>query len=313
MRRYRLSSLMLRAKANLCNKFFASKKASRKLTREVTNYRRLSHRFHTRKLFFSQKRVTLAMLKAFYGDTKLSQLKSQYRSLKNPRFSFLKSLECRVDVVLHNAGFFRSIWEAKQWISHGHVLLNGRIIHSPFQRMDLGYELSFNKLPERMKSLKNIFDRRISVPLEVIQKLSILEYLKGDSLKKINKELVLNSSGFLKLQKIRKAEALYNNKSLSLLHFLFVSGLEKDDLIINEVVKSCLADRKPFEVAEDKKNVSSRKKSKGVKYMIYHPWLKPSHLEIDYQRCRLVMTTSVCAIKSRAHLDTNLIYNLMEQ
>lgn len=43
----------------------------------------------------------------------------------------LKILEARLDNVVRRAGFARTIWQARQFVVHGHVLVNGRKTDRP--------------------------------------------------------------------------------------------------------------------------------------------------------------------------------------
>lgn len=45
--------------------------------------------------------------------------------------ALLKQLECRLDNIVYRIGFARSIRQARQFVSHGHILVNGRRVDIP--------------------------------------------------------------------------------------------------------------------------------------------------------------------------------------
>jgi len=50
----------------------------------------------------------------------------------------LQLLESRLDNVVRRAGFGRTIWAARQIVSHGHVLLNGKKADRPSIAIKVG-------------------------------------------------------------------------------------------------------------------------------------------------------------------------------
>jgi small subunit ribosomal protein S4 len=53
----------------------------------------------------------------------------------NPVDSLVQLLETRVDAVVYRAGLARTIYAAQQFISHGHILVNGKRVDIPSQRL----------------------------------------------------------------------------------------------------------------------------------------------------------------------------------
>ena len=45
--------------------------------------------------------------------------------------ALLKALECRLDNLVYRAGFARSIRQARQFVTHGHILVNGNKVDIP--------------------------------------------------------------------------------------------------------------------------------------------------------------------------------------
>ncbi|MGA2402309.1 MAG: 30S ribosomal protein S4 [Syntrophobacteraceae bacterium] len=53
----------------------------------------------------------------------------------NPVDSLVQLLETRLDAIVSRAGLTRTIYSARQFISHGHILVNGKRVNIPSQRL----------------------------------------------------------------------------------------------------------------------------------------------------------------------------------
>jgi small subunit ribosomal protein S4 len=53
----------------------------------------------------------------------------------NPADSLVQLLETRLDAIVYRAGLARTIYEAKQFISHGHILVNAIRVNIASQRL----------------------------------------------------------------------------------------------------------------------------------------------------------------------------------
>ena len=58
---------------------------------------------------------------------------------------FIQLLERRLDNVVRRLGCARTIWEARQLVSHGHVLVNGKKVDIPSFSVEPGMEISFKE------------------------------------------------------------------------------------------------------------------------------------------------------------------------
>ncbi|MEM9753820.1 MAG: 30S ribosomal protein S4 [Planctomycetota bacterium] len=71
----------------------------------------------------------------------------------------LQLLELRLDNVIRRLGWARSIWAARQMVSHGHIMVNGRRVDIPSYRVKVGDEITLKKdngkklVRENMESL----------------------------------------------------------------------------------------------------------------------------------------------------------------
>jgi small subunit ribosomal protein S4 len=74
--------------------------------------------------------------------------------------NLLQLLECRLDNVIRRAGFTRTIWASRQYVVHGHILVNGHKVDRPSYNVQVGdvitvrsKESSTNLARENMESL----------------------------------------------------------------------------------------------------------------------------------------------------------------
>jgi len=56
----------------------------------------------------------------------------------NPVDSLVQLLETRLDAIVYRAGLSRTIYAAQQFISHGHIFVNGKRVNIPSQRLAAG-------------------------------------------------------------------------------------------------------------------------------------------------------------------------------
>lgn len=73
-------------------------------------------------------------VKAYYGIMErqfLRYVKASQKSSEMTGVHLLKALECRLDNLVYRIGFARSIRQARQMVSHGHILVNGKRVDIP--------------------------------------------------------------------------------------------------------------------------------------------------------------------------------------
>ncbi len=78
------------------------------------------------------------MLKGYYGNITEKQFKSIYREAARQRGdtseNLIGLLERRLDAVIYRAKFVPTVFAARQFVSHGHVRVNGRKVTIPSYR-----------------------------------------------------------------------------------------------------------------------------------------------------------------------------------
>ena len=98
--------------------------------------------------------------------------KQAERAKGNTGDALMALLERRLDNVIHRMGFGRSRSEARQVISHGHVIVNGRHIDVPSFQVRVGDVIH---VKNRAKSLQMVKSSMADIDREVPDFLSVVE------------------------------------------------------------------------------------------------------------------------------------------
>ncbi len=114
-------------------------------------------------------------LKFLYGGLREKQFKRYFdeasRSKGNTGQVLLQLLERRLDNVVYRLGFASTRRQARQWIVHGHFLVNGKKVDIPSYRVEVGdiIELkpSSRDIPQVLENLENIDPRSVPPWLEL--------------------------------------------------------------------------------------------------------------------------------------------------
>lgn len=72
--------------------------------------------------------------------------------------NFLRLLERRLDNVVYRLGFATSRNEARQFVLHGHILVNGRKVNIPSYQVDEGDVISVKDSSRKSKRFKEVFE-----------------------------------------------------------------------------------------------------------------------------------------------------------
>lgn len=76
----------------------------------------------------------------------------------------IQSLESRLDTVVLRAGFARSIFAARQYVNHGHFLVNGKKVDVPSFQVKVGDDVSVREKSKNMDCFKNALAMAEKVP-----------------------------------------------------------------------------------------------------------------------------------------------------
>ncbi|RMH79592.1 MAG: 30S ribosomal protein S4 [Acidobacteria bacterium] len=114
-------------------------------------------------------------LKFLYGGLREKQFKRYFdeasRSKGNTGQVLLQLLERRLDNVVYRLGFAATRRQARQWISHGHFLINGKKVNIPSYRVEVGDVIEVKPtsrdIPQLIGNIQDIDPRSIPSWLEL--------------------------------------------------------------------------------------------------------------------------------------------------
>ena len=111
-----------------------------------TNLRKKS--LYPTHLNYKQRLSAKQMFKATYGFINDQQLKNIFTQAKKSQgltdLVVLQKLETMLDVILHRVGFATSIFEARQYISHGYISMNSKQVFNKNISLSVGDTFSVN-------------------------------------------------------------------------------------------------------------------------------------------------------------------------
>jgi len=88
---------------------------------------------------YGQQLQAKQMLRNYYGDITEKQFRRTYKEAIRRKgdtgHNLIGLLESRLDAFVYRVGFVNSIFAARQFVNHGHVLVNGRSVNIPSYRL----------------------------------------------------------------------------------------------------------------------------------------------------------------------------------
>ncbi|HRR06687.1 MAG TPA: 30S ribosomal protein S4, partial [Victivallales bacterium] len=158
----------VRAKHKLCRRIGACIWGSPKCPSAKRPYKAGPHGKTSQKKLSTYGELLLEKqkLKMFYALTE-RQLRLAYMDAKRSKiqtdFKFLRNLELKLASVVYRGGLAPTIFAAKQYVSHRHILVDGRIVDRPSYMVKPGQIISIN--PERDPALASkVKDINCEVP-----------------------------------------------------------------------------------------------------------------------------------------------------
>ena len=98
-------------------------------------------------------------LKGYYGDLTEKQFRRIYADAERVRGdtgeNLIGLLESRLDAVIYRAKFVPTIFAARQFVNHGHVLVNGKRVNIPSYRVKEGDVV---EVREKSKQLASVLE-----------------------------------------------------------------------------------------------------------------------------------------------------------
>ncbi len=105
-------------------------------------------------------------IKAYYGIFE-KQLRNYFAKAQRVRTGttgdvLLCMLEKRLDNIVYRAGFANSIRMARQLVSHGHILVNGKRVNLPSYQLQVGDEIALNEKSRSNEHFTGMFTDALS-------------------------------------------------------------------------------------------------------------------------------------------------------
>ncbi|MEM1289290.1 MAG: 30S ribosomal protein S4 [Pseudomonadota bacterium] len=98
-------------------------------------------------------------LKGYYGSIMEKQFRRVYEEASRMKGdtseNLIGLLECRLDTVVYRAKFVPTVFAARQFVNHGHVMVNGRKVNIPSYRVKVGDVV---EIRERSKQLTIVLE-----------------------------------------------------------------------------------------------------------------------------------------------------------
>ena len=91
---------------------------------------------------FGQQLRAKQKLKGFYGNIREKQFRKIYEAASRMKGdtseNLIGLLESRLDAIVYRAKFVPTVFAARQFVNHGHVMVNGRRVNIPSYRCKVG-------------------------------------------------------------------------------------------------------------------------------------------------------------------------------
>ena len=109
---------------------------------------------------YSRQLTEKQKLKAYYGILEKQLHRYYEKALKSNMMTgdaLVISLERRLDNLVYRIGFANSIRLARQLVSHGHILVNGKKVDIPSYQIQVGDVISLKEKSRKNEQFKNNF------------------------------------------------------------------------------------------------------------------------------------------------------------
>ena len=107
-------------------------------------------------------------LKTYYGNVSEKQLRRYYaeaiRRTGDTSEHLIGLLESRLDAIVYRMKFVPSVFAARQFVNHGHILVNGKRVNIPSYQVKEGDEISIR---EKSRQLAIVLEAEASVERDV--------------------------------------------------------------------------------------------------------------------------------------------------
>lgn len=112
-------------------------------------------------------------VKAYYGIMErqfIRYVKAAQQSAEMTGVALLKSLECRLDNLVYRLGFARSIRQARQMVSHGHILVNGKRVNIPSYGVKADQTITLREASRKNEAIVKNFQESATFNVPYLEK-----------------------------------------------------------------------------------------------------------------------------------------------
>ena len=97
---------------------------------------------HSKRTDYGTQLAAKQLLKGYYGNVSEKKFRSYYDEAMRRRgdtaSEIIAQLESRLDAIVYRANFVPTVFAARQIVSHGHVLVNGKPVNIPSYQVRVG-------------------------------------------------------------------------------------------------------------------------------------------------------------------------------
>lgn len=105
---------------------------------------------------------------SFIYNVREGQLRNYYKKaskmLGRTGENLLILLERRLDNVVYRAGFAATIWQARQFVGHGHILVNGKRVNLPSYQVQTGDVVSIKPKMQKNDQIVELLEQGVVAP-----------------------------------------------------------------------------------------------------------------------------------------------------
>ena len=112
-------------------------------------------------------------VKAYYGIMErqfLRYVKASQKSSEMTGVALLKALECRLDNLVYRLGFARSIRQARQMVTHRHIMVNGARVNIPSYGVKVGDEIVLREASRKNERVVQHFQESAAFNVPYLEK-----------------------------------------------------------------------------------------------------------------------------------------------
>lgn len=97
---------------------------------------------HSKRTDYGTQLAAKQLLKGYYGNVSEKKFRSYYDEAMRRRgdtaSEIIAQLESRLDAIVYRANFVPTVFAARQIVSHGHILVNGKRVNIPSYQVRVG-------------------------------------------------------------------------------------------------------------------------------------------------------------------------------